>query len=962
MIAAAPASPSPAAARVAVSVAFFLTGGAALAYEIVWARWLELLLGTTTHAATAVLAAFMGGLALGSAVLGRLADRTEDRLRLYGWLEVAVGLYGLAFPWLLSSATGAYLALARWLGPESAYTFPLRFALSLGLVLVPTTLMGGTLPVLVRFLTFRPERVGRWVAWLYFLNSAGAAAGCLAAGFGSVGRYGLRFTSTMAVLVNLVVGLTAILLARRAASTRAADEEPAPADGPAAAPLPAGRVRLAAFLSGGAALAYEIGWFRLLALVLGSSTDAFTLMLATFIGGLAAGSLWAAARIDRWREPGAVLALVQATIGVTAAAALPASMLLPNLSLRLRALALGSYPLYQGMQAVMCALLMAAPTFLLGVSFPLLARLGAPAGDRGTLLGAAGPVGPGRPGGRRGSGLGARVGGVLAAATAGNIAGSLGAGLLGVPLLGVRGTIVLASLLSLGAAASAATRRRALVLGPALGAVLLLGVVAPGFDLARLTGAPFRVRDLGAEALRQFDRVNRDRQVLFLAEDAGATVSVEAFGDNRVLRINGKPDASLARKDMATQRLIAHYPLLLHPRPRDVMIVGLGCGVTAGAALRHPVESVTVAEISPGVVEAARWFADVNGRCWEDPRLRLRVEDARNVLLVEPRDYDVIVSEPSNFWMTGVASLFTREFHELARARLRPGGLFVQWLQAYEIDDADLRLVLRTVLSAFPHATVFQSAPGDLVIVAGREPIAWDFAAMRSRMELAGVGEDLEGIEVRDLYTLLANQMIPPEDLPRFAGAAPGAVLHEDDWPLLERRAPRAFFERARPRLPDPRYRTEAPGMAVRSFLDGRPPSAGESYGRALFLAGVGAASDEVVAELRAALSAEPGHRPAMRMIAATLSMRDEWPEAAAWMARAAAAGEPRAEDYRLLAGYRLEIARRDVSFGRPFDPAASLEAIDRCLALAPDDADCRRDREALLAEAAAGGGAGAGS
>ena len=224
---------------------------------------------------------------------------------------------------------------------------------------------------------------------------------------------------------------------------------------------------------------------------------------------------------------------------------------------------------------------------------------------------------------------------------------------------------------------------------------------------ASVLGAPFRVHEITAEAAQRFAAINRQRQVLFLREDSGATVSVEQRDDNRVLRVNGKPDASLAVDDMLTQRLLGHYPMLFHPDPRDVMVIGLGSGVTVGAVLRHPVASVSVAEISPAVVEASRLFADVNHRFWEDPRVRVRTDDARHVLLIEDARYDVVISEPSNLWMTGVASLYTEEFYQLVRQRLRPGGMLVQWLHAYEMESDDLRMVLRTLLSVFPQVTVF---------------------------------------------------------------------------------------------------------------------------------------------------------------------------------------------------------------------------------------------------------------
>jgi len=922
----------PRTSRILIYTLFFLTGGSALAYETVWTRWLELLLGSSAHAVTAVLAAFMGGLALGGVVFGRWADRIGRRLTLYGWLEIAVGLYGLAFPTLLAGATGLYLRLARALAIGPVTEFSLRFGIALLLVAIPTTLMGGTLPLLVRHLAARRGGTGRGVAWLYFLNSAGAAVGCLLAGFVTIGRFGLEATSILAVVVNIGAGLTALILRRRGESAEPPPPERIPQAAPLDWPWPSPRqLAVAALLSGAAAMAYEVGWFRILALVLGSSADAFTLMLATFIGGLAGGSLWASSRIDRWRDPAYRLAWVQGGIGLVALATLPLVAYLPIASMRLRAMALGSYGVYQGGQLLLCSLLMAGPTLLLGVSFPLLARLAAGAG-------------PPR-------GLGGKIGGIVAWTTAGNIAGTLGAGLLAIPLVGTRWTLTLAAAGSAAAGLMVVGRlRRRLVFGAAVAAgAAAIALLSPRWDPSVLTGAPFRVHDLTPAAAERFAAINRQRQILFLREDSGATVSVEQRDDNRVLRVNGKPDASLATDDMLTQRLLGHYPMLFHPDPRDVMVIGLGSGVTVGAVLRHPVRTVSVAEISPAVVQASRLFSDVNHRFWEDPRVRIRIDDARHVLLLEDATYDVIISEPSNLWMTGVASLYTDEFYQLVRQRLRAGGMLVQWLHTYEMEAADLRMVLRTLLNTFPQVTVFRSVSGDLEILASDRPFEWDFDRIRTRFEQDGVRGDLEPLGLTNLYALLTNQEIAPEDVPRYAG---DGELHVDDWPLLERNTPRAFFQNARVDLPAAQLRLDSPHTVVRRYLAGRPPTPAEELGFAAFTIKTGSVNNLALSALERTLRAEPQNREALRLLADALARRGSAVEAVALGERAAALQPPDAEDFRRLALLRLELARRRIGFFAAFDPHEGLAAMQRSVELAPSRADYRREYGAMLLEA----------
>ncbi|MDX1388777.1 MAG: fused MFS/spermidine synthase, partial [Acidobacteriota bacterium] len=492
-------------------------------------------------------------------------------------------------------------------------------------------------------------------------------------------------------------------------------------------------------------------------------------------------------------------------------------------------------------------------------------------------------------------------------------------------------------------------RRLAVRFAVPLTLAIALAVLAPGWNLGNLTTGPFRVHELRAATIAGFDEANRKREIVFLQEDAGATVSVERQGEVLALRVNGKPDASNQLRDMLTQRLLGHYPMLFHRDPRRVMIVGLGSGVTTGAVLGHPVETVTVAEISPAVVEASRWFEIANRSFWNDPRVRLRVEDARNVLLVEPDVYDVVISEPSNLWMTGVASLYTQEFYELVRSRMRPDGILVQWLHSYEMTESDLKLVLRTVRSVFPHATVFRSVPGDLEILASAMPIEWDFDRIAERMNRTDVRGDLSPLGIHDLYTLLSNQEITAHDLPGYAGDGP---LHVDDWPLLEKNTPRSFFESARVRLPEMQLRINNDHTVLRRYLAGRSPTPDERYNFASFAARVGEPDGLVIAALTEAVTDDPHHRPAIRLLASALAARGRYDDAAAWMQRAAEAGPPEAEDYRLLSLYLLESAREKVGLFSPIDITESLDAMERCVALAPDREDYRKTWVAMHAEA----------
>jgi spermidine synthase len=514
----------------------------------------------------------------------------------------------------------------------------------------------------------------------------------------------------------------------------------------------------------------------------------------------------------------------------------------------------------------------------------------------------------------------------VASTTAGNIAGTLAAGLVLIPAIGSRWTAVAAALSSVAAACVVEWKARpgraglTRIAGAAAtaGAVIAL---TPGWSTRLLTAAPFREGQTTQDSLRQYRERQRLHEVVFVREDAGGTVSVDRDGDNLTLRVNGKPDASLAMEDMLTQRLLGHYPMLFHQDPKQVMIVGIGSGVTAGAVLRHPVESVTVAEISEGVAEASRLFEAANHAYWRDPRLRLRLEDARNVLLIEPARYDVIISEPSNLWMAGVATLYTQEFYKLVSSRMRPHGIFLQWVHSYEMSEDDLKLVFRTLLSVFPHATAFRSSPGDLQILASVEPFSWDFPRIERALARPEVHADLAPFGLEDVLTLLAQEEIPEPEFVAYAGSG---RVHVDDWPLLEKSTPKSLFNKTRVTLPEMEFRLTNPHALVRRYMAGREPTPDELYRLARAATLSGPSNNIVLGYLEAAIRAEPGYRPASWLLAEIHAHRGDYGRAVSVLERLTTVAPPVAEDYERLGTYALEEARRNVGFFSPFDPSAS--------------------------------------
>lgn len=775
----------------------FLSGAAGLIYEVLWARRLALVFGSTALAQTTVLAVFLGGLSAGSAWLGRRADRAPSAAKFYALLEWGVALLGLAAPLLLRAG--------------------LRGAPAVAALLAQAFLMGGSIPALCRAAGGDAQGgVGR----VYAANSAGAVLGGLTAAFWLIPAFGLDYAFAAAAALNAAAAWGA----RRAASPK-----PDPKDAPAAAPsaLTPALIQCAVFLSGFVALTYEIAWTRLLALVLGSSVYSFAEMLAAFIAGAAAGSLLVSTGPLRRRDPARLLGLALMGAGVSVLAALPFYDRLPIYQVMLRArfgLDARAFYAFEAAKFALCLLPMLIPAVCLGMTLPLAARLV----ERGA--------------GERG----ADVGAVFAANTAGNVLGAL-AGWLILPWLGVEGILRSGTTVFLAAGAAVlwaawpmpSARRRALALA-GLAALAAARARLPRWD-ERLVGQGF-FRSRPNYVLKRYSDY---KQLLgglvenvYARDDREATVTVSRFESGVLaLKVNGKTDAS-SGPDMRTQILIGELPLLLKPDARDALLVGWGSGVTAGSMLRHPLERLDAVELIPAVVEASRFFDAQNGGARRDPRLNLRLEDAKSFLARDGRRYDVIVSEPSNPWMAGVGDLFSAEFYARARARLAPGGLMTQWFHAYEMDDELFSLALRTFRSSFPHVALWNIEDNDLILVGSERALQPDFAALERAFRRPGVSSDLARADVNCPTTLLAAQSASDETLRRMAGSGP---LNEERRPRLEYEAPKAFFRAATVAMiaahDDRSAANRREDLLLAAYLKARerPPSKAEYLDRMIF-------------------------------------------------------------------------------------------------------------------------------
>ena len=763
----------------------FVSGATGLVYQVVWLRMLGLVFGHTVYAITAVLAAFMGGLGLGSYLFGRRAAGFTSPIRTYGFLEIGIGAYCALTPLLFWLISRVYLGLHTTLTTSYAAFSFVQLVLVFAVLLVPTALMGATLPVLVQGLVRRDAEISRTVGTLYAMNTFGAVVGVALAGYVLLPEWGNRAVLWGAAVANVAVGLAAIWYAgRRAASdpratAAAALRRGAPAvdTGRPATSAQAWLVAAGLAISGAVSMVYEVAWTRALALVIGSSTYAFSAMLLAFLIGIAGGAalyswLWGTRRVGP-----AAFAALQAGIGLSVALVVLVFERLPEVFLA--ALVRSQSPSFvQVVQVLMSAFVLLGPALLIGATFPCAVAACASTTAR----------------------AGADTGRLYGLNTLGAIVGTVLTGFLLVPALGVHGTILTGVVTNLALAAllfavpfRALSPRRSAVAAAALVLALLMPwlprwspqVMSSGVAIYALEYLPDTMLGGIAPLLAQ-------REIIFYRDGPSATVAVTRAGDQVSLRVNGKVDASSNLADMPTQFMLGHLPMLLHPDPRQVLVIGFGSGITTGAVARHPLDRLDTLEIEPAVVEASGFFLRENGDVLRDPRVQLVVADARNFLLTTSRRYDVISSAPSNPWIGGLASLFSREFFGLARDRLRPGGLMVQWIQGYGLAPEDLAMVVATFRSVFPSTTVWQATQGDYLLVGQAAPAPLDLRTLRARWsKVSGVREDLGRLGIADWPGVLGFFLLAEADVALLPG---GTRWNTDDRLELEFSAPRGLM------------------------------------------------------------------------------------------------------------------------------------------------------------------------
>ena len=747
----------------ALSILFFASGVSALVYQVLWLRLLGLVFGVTTYAASTVWASFMAGLALGSMAAGRIGDRVRRPLVWFGSCELLIGATALATPLALGGLQQVYVRIY----PSLPASFPLmtlaRFAIAFAVLIVPTALMGATLPLVIKSSTFRTARLGERIAVLYGMNTAGAIVGTLVAGLYLIPGRGIRATFVFAATLNLLVGLCALVAGRKvitlqetadARSEREDRENRADREDASVAGVPAidsSRLNLvlAVFAASGfASLALEVVWFRVLSLFLRPTVYGFALMLAAVLAGIAIGSGLVTPFLDRRAKWIGILAWLELGIGIAAVLSFglltqmwPVTAAVEPFLSRVMAAWL-VYPTVGSLLAIF-------PTALLmGLAFPIGLRLWVSGGQG------------------RNRTLAERIGTFYSVNLAGAILGSIAAGFFLLPRLGSQlslfalGAISFTSGLLLLAASERSESVRTMT-----------GIAAVAFFGAAVVGS--------ADPFEQFVQQRyRGQRIVWREEGIEATAVVLAARNGELsLTVNGNHQASTGGGQVYVHHSIGHLPMVLHRDARAALVIGLGGGATAGAVSIHDPVDVDIVELSGSVVRAARYFDSINYALFSRPNVHLRVDDGRNYMLLTRRKYDVVTADVVHPIYAGSGNLYSAEYFRLARHVLKPGGLVLQWVAG---TDAEYKIIARTFLSVFPEATAWRDGT---LLVGTVEPLRLRRSDFQWKLQMPGRAQGMADLGVRTFEDLLMFYRAGPEELRAFVG--PGPIL-TDDRPLVE--------------------------------------------------------------------------------------------------------------------------------------------------------------------------------
>jgi spermidine synthase len=782
---------------------FFISGMTGLIYEILWTRMISKIIGNAPFAISIVLTVFMGGLGLGSYLASRYIDRLKTPARLvktYGFLELTVGMYGLLLPVLLILFKPFYGLLYNHLFAHFLLYNLLTFLGCSLLLLLPVTCMGATLPVLSRFYVTKLSTIGSSLGKLYSINTVGGALGSLFCGFWIISFWGVWGSLAFAILLNTGIGLSSLYLGSKTGNGVIIDQgkDELPLEKKPQYARIVGISALVIFaVSGFCSLAYEVIWTKLLGLIVGPTTYSFTIVLVTFITGLAIGSMFFGWLADRTGKPGFLLISTQIAAAISA---LFISQLLGSTQTFFSKILFTFKDNFTLLMAVKSCLLfsfMFLPTFFLGATFPLVGKL-----YTRTL-----------------AVIGKSIGFAYSINTLGAVLGSFSAGFILIPLLGKELSLSLLSIAQLvailitGSVIAVSSQKKGAVLAP-LSLAVLVGIIPavffPHWDRAALSSGKYHRFDTSSlngvgwlESLTKGNKtvdVSNNGRLVYFGDGIGGFTTVmkntDVAGKNSFCLFNsGKPDASTQKGDMVTQILLAHFPLIFHPNPRKVLVLGLASGITAGETLYYPIERLDVLDINQQVVPASNFFLPWNNNVLSDPRTHLIVQDGRSHIELTDQKYDVIISEPSNPWMAGLANLFTKEFFELVKNRLDDGGIFVQWVHSYQMDWDSFAMIGRTFERVFPNSKLARTSDTgvDFLLIGFKGDNDFDMETPTKNYQYAKKSQNMVLLNPFLFYNLIMS-----ENLEKSFGEG---KINTDNRPILEFSAPKLMYLRDDPAI-----------------------------------------------------------------------------------------------------------------------------------------------------------------
>lgn len=766
--------------RAVIYILFLGSGVTGLIYQVLWTRLLTLTFGVTTLAVSTVLTCFFGGLALGSFFGGRWADKHGRGLKWYGVAEIVVGVYALFFLWILGLNNDVYVLIARGMGLGFYGQNIIKFVLSIIILIIPATMMGATLPILSKELACKWSSFAKDIGNLYTVNTVGAVIGAVLTAYLLIPSFGIRAIIITVGIINILIGLVALLIDRK---YEGSSDDEIGEDGTlerarrlTSKSFAAGEVIPARFatiilfgfaLSGFTALAYEVIWTRVLTLILTGTIYAFAAVLAVFLTGIAVGSFAVSRYIDRVKNISVVintLAVVEILIGIVSTAIIILYAKMPEFSFYGSVTGASDWGEYVYVNFLISFLVLFVPTFLFGTTFPLVCKIYGSRMDR----------------------VGESIGNVYSINTVGGIIGSFAGGFVLIQFFGMQTSMVLMGIVNV-----------------AIGVVFLLwspfGKKSVRYALSFLGVAVAIVvililPDNMPRSIHE-SYIMKGEKILFYEEGPAATVMIAhrpgrslVFSDTR-LWVNGNLATAAYYEGLQINRFQGALPMVLHPDPKDVLVICFGTGTTFGTLSQFDVNVVDNVEIARTVTHGAPFFKSENSDVLNNPKSNIIIDDGRSYLEVTNKKYDVITEEPMHPALAGVVNLYTVEYYELVKSHLKEGGIMSQWIPLYALSVDDVKMLTATFQSVFEHTTIW-IANADIFLIGSSERQSVDFDRIKERLARPNIKRIMGEIDLEDPIEFLSTFLMNEDVVREYARGAP---VMTDDMPLVEFTGPKSL-------------------------------------------------------------------------------------------------------------------------------------------------------------------------